>query len=179
MSRAAKNKSNLYQYLEPYLATGDQDIIATARKNYIRQYQASWRKAQRKNNYSFTISFTPEEAKEIAEGAKKHKRSRTAYIKAASLSYLSLRYIVPDIQAVAEIRQLLTMCFTQIQMLAEDNILRFSTARSILDEIQELEQRVLSTLQYPKTVEQWIKESIQKNPDAKEMIFQLLKIDEQ
>jgi hypothetical protein len=180
MKRALKKNSGLYHYLDStkVLESGDEQIIALARKTYWLNYRASWRREKRKKDKKFTVEYTPSEAKKIQEFAKKLKRSRTAYIKEASLAYMRQQFIVPDILIVAEIRALLTMNLSLIRQLVDGDALQYTPGAFLIDKLLELENKILAQLQYPITAEKWIADTIKQSPETKDSILKMLKTEQ-
>jgi len=173
LKRALKNKSSIYKFLEPYFATGNEELIAKARKEYWKKYSVEWRKKKRQETKHYTIDFTSSEAKLVIEAAKKHHRSTTTYIKQSCFAYMNTRYLPVDTLAMSEISQLLAMNFNALKKLVEDGI-HYQTGQNLLQQMAELEQRVNTELRNPKSLEQWIIETIQANPKYKETLKLLL-----
>jgi hypothetical protein len=174
MKRALKNKSSIYKYLEPYFATGNEELIAKARKEYWKKYSVEWRKKKRQVTKHYTIDFTSSEAKRVIEAAKKHKRSATVYIKQSCFAYMNSRYLPIDAMAMNEIFQLLAMNYNALKKIIVDGNLHYQTGQNLLQQMAGLEQRVNTELRNPKSLEQWIIETIQANPKYKETLKLLL-----
>lgn len=153
MKRGIKNKSNLYQYLEPFLENGSPEDIDQARKQYWREYKAKWRKEKRQKEKEFTISFTDKELKLINQNASKHNRSCTKFIKESALAYCAKQFLFPDITALNNIRELLALNYNAIQQLAEDSNLPPLQADEWMIKMIDLEEKVLTLLQNPKALE--------------------------
>jgi hypothetical protein len=144
-----KRKSSIYQFLEPYLATGNDFVIAKARKEYWKAYKAEWRKKQRQETKEVTVVLTQPEAKSIIAAAKKHKRSPAQFIKESSFAYLSKQYVVPDVVAINTIRQLLAVNYNALQKLFDENMLPYQAGIALMQQMQELERKVLIELYRP------------------------------
>ena len=174
--RAVKKKCGVYSYLNStkVLETGSDQDITKARNEYWKAYKAQWRKKQRQETKEFTIVCTPQEAKDILEAARKHKRSQSNFIKESCLAYLYKRYIVPDLFAINSIRQQLAMNYTSLQMLFDENRIPYQTGITLIQQMALLEQQVLSQLHNPKTLEQWITETVRDTPRYKETLNELL-----
>ena len=151
--KRAKNKSTLYDHLGPILETGSEDEIATARQQYWRQYKASWRKAKRKKDKEFTISFNDTELKTISKFANRHNRSCTRFIKESALAYCDKEFLVPDTTTLNSIRELLALNYNALQQLSDDDLLPEKKANVCLERIADLEKNVLKILLNPKPVE--------------------------
>jgi hypothetical protein len=176
MKRALKKKSNLYSYLDAtkVLESGSTADIAKARKDYWKLYSVEWRKTQRKRDKQFTISFTPIEAKDLLEVAKKHKRSRTRFIKDSCLAYMNKRFVIPDVIAIRAIQQELALNYNILKKLYEDNALPYQIGNELLKQMSELEQKILVELFNPKPLEQLIRETVTSKPGCKENLIELL-----
>ena len=174
MKRALKKKSNLYTHLAKVLEKGSDQDIANARKEYWKGYKADWRKRQRRETKEFTIVCTAMEAKDILEVARKYKRSRSNFIKESCLAYLNKRYLVPDLVAINSIRQQLAININTLQKLFDENKVPYQTGTSILQQMAALEKVVLAELHNPKTLEQWITETVRTTPDYKAILIELL-----
>lgn len=150
MKRAIKKQSNLYSFLEPYLAQGSEEAIAKARKAYWKEYRAAWRKNKRKAEKVFAVSLTKSELHVINKAAHTHKRSRTRFIKEAAMAYINQQYLVPDIVAMNEIKELLAMAYTHLHKLSEERLVPEVMGKYLLLKILELEKAVTEKLENPK-----------------------------
>jgi len=174
--RALKKKSGVYTYLNgtKVLETGSDLDIAKARKEYWTGYKAEWRRKQRQEAKEFTIVCSLQEAKEILETARKHKRSLSNFIKESCLAYLNKRYLVPDIVAINSIRQQLAMNNNTLQKFFDESKLSYQTGTTLLHQMSALEQTMLMELHNPKTLEQWITDMVRTTPEYKEILIALL-----
>ncbi len=154
MKRAMKQKSSLYAYLDStkVLETGSEQDIVNARKEYWRQYKAEWRRNQRNATKQYTIALTADEAKQITIAAKKHRRSITTFIKESCQAYLNTTYLVPDVVALNEIRQLLAINYNALQKLFDENVIPFQIGRTLVQQMAELEKNVFEKLYHPKEI---------------------------
>jgi len=151
MKRAIKKPSSLHTFLEPYLAQGSEDAIAQARKAYWKAYRAQWRKNKRKAEKVFAVSLTKAEQHLINNAARTHKRSRTRFLKEAAMAYINQRYLVPDIVAVNEIKELLAIAYTNLTRLSEERLVPEVLGKYLLVKILELEKAIHEKLECPKT----------------------------
>lgn len=167
--RKAKANSNLYTHLRNsgVLEFGNHEQIQYARKEYWREYKRVWKKDKRKKEKEFTISFNPEEQKILTQVAKRHKISRTAFIKQATFAYINNSFIVPDAMAVKQIAQLLAMNYNSVQELFEKDKIDSHIGRVLLEKISQLEREILPLLHSPQSLEEYIKVHIQKNNENK------------
>ena len=174
MKRAPKKKSSIYQFLEPFLATGNEDIIAKARKEYKRKYSAGWRQQQRLKFKHYMIDYSPSEAKLVIDAARKHKSSTTAFIKKACFAYMNKRYLNKDVYTMNEIFQALTKNYSVIKNLQDDNVIQYQVGSTLIQQMNKLESELNTVLLSPKSLEKWIIETIQDNPQYKETIEKIL-----
>jgi uncharacterized protein (DUF1778 family) len=171
-----KKKGGLFEYLTVtgVLATGDETLIKQKKVEYIKQYKATWHKNQRKRTCAITLALTPSESQLILDAAKKHKRSKTAFVKAACLAYLNKRYVVPDILAINEIRELLAMNYNALKRLMEDCHFPYQSTSVLINQMAELEGRVLNQLRLPALLEDQIINAIRQNPDYRRVLYELI-----
>lgn len=176
MNRAVKKASSLYSYLEStkVLENGTDDQITEAKKAYWKEYKRVWRKQKRKAEKELTLSFNRQELKIVEDEARKHKMSRTGYIKRATLAYTDKIYLVTDLEQARRISQLLAMNYNIIQRMVEDGQLTSTIGNTVLAKISDLEKEVLIQLHHPKTLEEWIKEQTRKDASIKARIINLL-----
>lgn len=174
MKGQGKKLSAFYKYLEPFLEKGNEQEIVLARKQYIRVYKAKWRKEKRRKEKELTISWTTEELKLLTIEAKRHKMSRSIFIKKSTLAYIDKRFIVPDILAVRTLLQFLAMQFNSIEEMICENKLNLQSGRELMEKINDQEKAVRIAMYSPKTLEQLITENILKDYSAKANIYRLL-----
>ncbi|MBK7800102.1 MAG: hypothetical protein IPJ53_13450 [Saprospiraceae bacterium] len=172
--RKLNDKSNLFSFLNSsgILENGTHNQIQKVRAEYWREYKRKWRNAKRKSEKEITISFTQDEFKEISNESKRHKLSRTQFIKKACFAYINKIFIVPDSKEVKRIAQQLSMTYNSIQGLIEENSIEFKSGRSILEAIIKLEREILPVLNNPKSLEALIKEHFLKNPNNKNVLIE-------
>ena len=174
MKRA--KKKGIYDYLESIkvLESGTDEDITLARKNYWREYKATWRRNKRKEEKELTTSWTADELTELTNEARRHKLKKTKFIKTSTLAYINKRYVVPDQIEVRRIAQLLSVTYNSIREMMDENTLHLQTGKIILEKIFDLERQVLVSLHNPRTIEQLITETVNKNPQTKTQLYHLL-----
>jgi hypothetical protein len=93
-----KRRSSIYQYLSSsgILDHGSDEQIKNARREYWREYGRKWRKKKRNKEQEITISLKSEELILLTREAKRHKISRTRFLKDSSLAYMSKTFVVPE-----------------------------------------------------------------------------------
>jgi hypothetical protein len=160
--------------MSPYFETGDNEKIIAAKKLYRRNYKAAWRKANRKENKSYTVAWAKEELHSLTEAAKHHKQKPTTFIKKSCLAYINKRFITPNEREVTKALQLVAMTYNTIDSIAQENAIDTSAIKKIQEELFQLEHQMRITLLSPKTIEQILREEIQKHPGTKEYIKQFI-----
>src|SRR5665213_878919 len=173
MKRAKTKCINDYLDSIKVLESGTDEEITLARKKYWREYKVTWRRKKRKEEKELTTSWTPDELIEITKEARRHKVSKTKFIKTCTLAYINKRYIVPDQIEVRRIAQLLSVTYNSILEMMDENTLQLQTGKIILEKISDLERQVLVSLHNPKTIEQLITETVNKNPQTKPRLYHL------
>ena len=176
MKRKLNSKSSIYSFLKEsgVLESGTPEEIKNARHQYWKEYKRKWRVQKRKSDSEFAIYLNDEELNEISAEAKRHKLSRSKFIKQACIAYINNTFIVPDSKEVKRIAQQLSMTFNSIQELTAENKIDFKFGKSILEAIYKLEREILPALHNPKSLEALIKEHILKNPKNKNSIVEFI-----
>lgn len=176
MKRRPKIKSNVYSYLKSkgVLEKGTHDDIQRIRNEYWKEYRRKWRNENRKAKKEFTISLSKDELLELTREARRHKLSKTQFIKQACFAYINKSFIVPDSLEVKRISQLLSMIYNSIRELLTENKVEFNSGRNLLESIQKLEREILPTLQNPKSIEEFISQHISKCPENKSKLLALI-----
>ncbi len=176
MKRKLNSKSSIYTFLKSsgVLMSGTPDEIRNARIIYWREYKRNWRKLKRRAEKEITLCLTADELQVITKEAKRHKISKTRFIKQACLAYLNKSFIVPDLKEVKKISQILAMSYNFIQEMTEENKMDFKSGKSILESIYRLEREILPVLNNPKSLEVLIKEHIEKNAKNKNSLVEFI-----
>jgi hypothetical protein len=159
-----KKNSPYYTYLEPFLETGDEALIAKAKKEYFKEYKRNWRKEFRAKNMEIAISWSKEEYKELQKNAKEHTLSTTQYIKQATIAYASKRYIVPEKTLIQKGIQYLGMTYTSIEHIEESERINL---KEIKEKIDQLEKEFREVIFSPHTIEQIIDTLLKNEPELK------------
>ncbi len=149
MSKGAQITS-FHAYLDTISSSGIVVDIAQAKKDFLRQYKAAWRKKYREEMHSFTIALTDKEEAVIAKNAHLHTRSRTAFIKEAALAYTKLEFLVPNTQELGDIRALLSGLYAILERIAIENVVPEAAAAFIVMKIAEVEETLLEICERPK-----------------------------
>lgn len=147
MKQQADISKGLYQYLEEtgVLQSGNKATIEAATALYWRIYKREWRKAKRHAEKPFEILLTEKEEKIIQAAALKHGMSKTSYIKKAALTYSAQKYLVPNLEVLYEIKELLAINYDAILQLIQKG-----KGDGALQLVASLESNVLKLLFTPK-----------------------------
>lgn len=175
MKRRVEGRSSVYAFLHAsgVLENGTHEEIQSARKAYWKEYKRKWRNEKRRKEKELTVSLDKIELNSLSLEARRHKISRTQFLKQAAFAYMNQSFIVPNTAEVNRIAQLLSMTYNSIQDLLENDAMSFNVGRDALTTIGKLELDILPTLQHPKLMEEYLVEHIQKHPESR---FKLLKI---
>ena len=148
MRRKFKNASNLYSYLHSsgVLEAGDQKKIDLAREEYWKNYRKLWAKSKRKSSKSISISLNFKEYKIIMLGAKEHGITCTQYIRGSVLAYTQKTWIGLKNPAVNKIIELLSLTYTSIQNLEDDDLITTNLADTLTQLIQSQEKEITEAL---------------------------------
>jgi hypothetical protein len=178
MKRKVKSKSNIYAYLQSkgVLENGSHEEIQNARKKYWSEYKRNWRNEKRKKEKEFTISLNSDELKIFTKAAKGHEVSRTAFIKQAAFAYINTSFIIPDNIEIRKITQLLAMNYNSIQELIDEEKINTLAGKIVLEKMHELERDILPLLHNPQSLEDCIKNHIQKNEANKFRLLEYINI---
>jgi hypothetical protein len=121
MSR--KTNNGLWEYLEKLgiLENGTDEEIKAAKKTYRKEYLLKFKQNQRKHKPEFTVNFSNEkgEYNKVESAAKNHKMTITAFIKKATIAYLNQKFIVPNLDQIAKLEQILSQCLNEIQSIVK------------------------------------------------------------
>lgn len=174
--KRAKNKSGIYDYLDSIkvLESGTEQEISQAREKYWREYKARWRKSKRKSEKEICTTWNGDELNVLTKEAKRHKQSRTKFIKSCTHAYINKSYIIPNQSEVRRISQLLAITYNSIREMIDENTLPFHTGKILSDKILQLEREVLVSLYNPKTLQDFIIDEIHKDASFKIRLYQFL-----
>ena len=166
----------MYEHLNAtgVLATADDALIKAAKRAYRAAYKEKWRQKKREVSKSFNVMLDASEAAEIGEAARRHRRSTTRFLKECCLAYLKCRYVVPDVLAVSAIRKEMAMTYDLLKGLFNENLLPQQVGRMAMEQMAGLEQRVLTCLQHPKTLDQLVNDALGSDPDYAARLLQFI-----
>ncbi len=176
MKRRVKGRSSVYAFLHEsgVLDTGTHEEIQSARKAYWKEYKRKWRNEKRRKEKEITVSLDNLELNSLSLEARRHKITRTQFLKLAAFAYINRSFIVPDKVEVRQIEQLLSMTYNSIQDLLENDAMSFNVGRDALATIRKLELDILPTLHHPKLMEEYLMEHIQKHPDSRSKLLKII-----
>lgn len=176
MQSKIKKNSNLYHFLHKIgvLENGTPEEIQAARKEYWREYKRRWRKRRRRNEKEITISLCHEEWQLLSQEARCHKLSRTRFLKLACLAYMNKSFVVPDVMQIRHISQLLAMTYNSLQEMLDENKIAIDDGRKVQDSVRRLEMNILPILHHPKSLEEYLKDHIDKKPENRSQLIKLL-----
>ena len=155
MKRKPKSGSGVWQYLEQTgVLEGTAEEIEEARKRYWKEYKKRY-KAEHHKTYSVLLSEV--EFKQLVRAAEKHHAAPTSFLRQAAFAYMNQTFVVPDAEAVAEIRLLLARKYFCLQQMVEAGSVRITDAERLLEQMSRLEQEVLARLLRPPVFEDYVR----------------------
>jgi hypothetical protein len=181
MPKNAKN-NGMWAYLDAsgILEKGTDEEIKAAKKAYRKQYFLKYKRKQRssKPEFSICLSKADGEYSMISTVAKQHKLSVPAFIRMATLAYISKTYIVPDRLLVARLELLLSQCLNDIQQIVRQKEKFFwgkeQKLKDIEDRIGKMESGISGMLTQPSTIEELVIREINKKPELKGRLLSLI-----
>ena len=177
--RKVSRNSKLWEYLDSVgvLVNGTDEQIKEAKKEYRKQYLLNYKRKQRENSPEFGVYFSKSngEFRKIQRSADEHKKTIPAFIKASVFAYINKTYIVPDRNQIARLEELLANCFNEIQSFAKANkTLYWQQFDDIQKRIEKLEREVSEVLQQPKSIEDYVMQSVKQNPELRQSLISML-----
>ena len=153
MNQTKKTKNSVHKYLEPLLDAGaDESMLHTARKQYVKEYKATWQREYRKANKQFTISFNKKELAIIDKAAIKHHRKSAKFIKDTVLAYCENKILIANPNAYNRIRELLIMNYSLLQELSEENNFKEHEKNKLISAMSQLEIKIYEALSNPTSI---------------------------
>jgi hypothetical protein len=149
--------------------------LRSARKVYWAEYRKQWRRNARKSNKEVVITFDKDEYKQITDGAIKHKKNKTKFLKQCVFAYLNQRFIFPDEKEMKRLSQNMAMYYLLLKDLMELRNVNFDFKSHILKQVEEIERDVLVILHNPIKLEKYIKKGIAENTFSKDELIELIK----
>jgi hypothetical protein len=158
--RRKYHNSGMWDYLDSIgvLEHGSDAEIKAAKKAYRKRYFLQNKRQQRINKSEYTVAFSKAngEHSRIAEAAKKHKRTVTAFIRLAALAYISQTFVVPDLYQIAKLEHILSECLNEIKSIVKIKNKYFWEREERLELVEKrivrLEQQINEVLRTPPLV---------------------------
>jgi hypothetical protein len=181
MAKNAKN-SGMWAYLDAsgVLENGTEEEIKAAKKAYRKLYLLNYKRKQRASVPEFIVCLSKNDGEysRILSSAKSHGRTIPAFLRMATLAYISKTYIVPDRLMVARLEQLLSQCINEIQTIVEQKEKYFwgkeQKFKDIEKRIEILELRISEVFIHPPTVEELVIKEVHEKPAFKEQLITIL-----
>ncbi|MCH8903018.1 MAG: hypothetical protein IIA45_03785 [Bacteroidetes bacterium] len=152
-----KYSGGIWQYLDAcgVLEHGSDADIKKAKREYRKLYKRQYQRTYRNNHPEYSISFTQDEESIISKAALNHHRSKTAYIKEASLAYTRKLYLVPNPDQLSKLEQLLSLIYQEVKTISQTERNPFeekSSFQGILRKIEQLELDISKIIRHPPEV---------------------------
>jgi hypothetical protein len=181
MPKKGKN-SGIWAYLEAagVLENGTEEDIKKVKRAYRKEYILNYRRKQRTEKPEYIIGLSKKKGEyfKILCAAKEHKMAMTSFIRAAALAYAEQKYIVPDRLQIGELKQLLSSCLNEIQLIVKQKEKYFwgkeQKFKDIEKRMEKLEEDMSVKLERPITIEEAIKKEIEKDPAYQERLINSL-----
>lgn len=168
--RKPKSNSKLYTYLQSLgvLERGNAEEILNAKKEFRKQYLTTYKQSYRKSKKHFEIILTPNEQILFEGEAKNLGLTLPQLLKQSTLHYLSQTYMTPYPKEILAIKEKVYQSYQKIEQVAEHekkrwfgNLNEYETLKSIILEVHTITKK---TFENPMTIEEYIKQELQKNP---------------
>ena len=153
----SRRTGKMWEYLEStgILEKGTEEEIKLAKKTYRKEYLLKYKQKQRSDKPEFTINFSKDkgEYNRVVHEAKRHNQTITSFIYSATLGYINQTYVVPNIDQLAKLEQILSDCLNEIQ-----SIVRFKEKyhwerdrklETIEKRIEKLEKQIDELFRHP------------------------------
>ena len=177
-----RKSSALWIYLDSIgiLESGSTEEIEAAKRAYWKQYHYNHRRAQRTENAEITVALSRKDGtyKRLNSAAQRHGMTLAAFLRAATESYLSAAYILPDRAVLAHLETLLASCANAIQAVAGSKE-RYFWQREHKIEVMEatvmkLEDRVRELFLDPPKLEHEITKALERSPEIRTRLLALI-----
>lgn len=169
-----------YLFESGILEQGTQEEIAAAKKTYRRQYLKRKKEEYRARHQTISLSFTNEDAKELAQKASTYEMRLPAFIKACVYAYLEQIFVLPNEAEVQKIELLLRQIGNNVNQITRlCNRLSVSPETALCDIhglLQKLDGDLTELFRRPKSVEILLIEGLKQHP---QFIHRLQKIIDQ
>ncbi|MBS1633861.1 MAG: hypothetical protein JST10_14960 [Bacteroidetes bacterium] len=151
MKNRERKEGGVYTYLNTLglLSNGTPEEITAAKAAYWKTVRTNWQRNKRTANKKFEVFFTTAEYQVIARAAKLVGYSKVSYVKFGSLSYANKKYLVPRLEIIYEVRELLALTYSYLQDLVEERNVPVDIGDILLTKLEKLENKVVELLFNP------------------------------
>jgi hypothetical protein len=182
MPNCDKNINGLRAFLDSrgLLENGSEEQIRAARKEYRKIYLTNYKKKQRAENPEYSVLFSRQngEYNRIITAARRHKLTVPAFLKSATLAYISKTFIVPDRDVIVKLAALLAECLNEIQQMASGKEKNYWMIEQKYDAIEkrimDLEVQITRRFSEPLAIEDVVRSAIEKDADLRLRLLLLL-----
>lgn len=152
MSQKNKYRTGVYAFLAEsgILHSGDEQIIAQAKRTYWLEYKKQWNKEKRAENKSISVFFTEKELQGVRQKAKEYNTNATAFIKRAALATVT-KAAMNNPVVVGEIRQLFVLYTCDIDNVLTKSNIPLKLGQEIGQKMDMLQYRVLEAMRTYRT----------------------------
>ena len=174
--RKTRKNSSLLQYLTTsgVLERGSEQEIKEAKREFRKKYQKEYKQQYKKRNKDFAITCDAEEQVQLKIAAQKHGLKPSSFLKKAVFAYCNQTYLIPNVNIMNRILQLLLRYETMIERIAEkDKGAWYKTDRSYQDleeAIAAIRNEVQEAFANPPRLEAVIRQTIQQKPEYRKTI---------
>ncbi len=178
MATRSARHSGLWEYLEKsgVLVSGSDEEIKTVRREYRKIYLKQYKQQQRKHKPEFLVQLSRDgELTTITAAAKKHRMSVTAFLRLATLSYISRVFLIPDRQLVGKLAGLLESCLNEVRAMTsvktkQNSFLLEEKYDAIERRIIELQSELQKLFFHPALLESAVAEAIRIDPTLRDRL---------
>lgn len=182
MPKGEKHTTGLRAYLDAQglLASGTEEQILVARREYRKLYLTGYKKKQRTENPEFAVLLSRQngEYNRITAAARRHKLSIPAFLKSATLAYIDKTFLVPDRELIVKLGGLLADCLNEIQEIGSTKDKSYwqieQKYEAIEKRIGDLETQITRLFSQPLSVEDAVHIAIGKDADLRLRLLLLL-----
>ena len=166
-------RSSLWNYLNQVgvLERGDEDEIRQAKKQYRQLYLKRYKQSYKRRNTDFTITCNPEEKARLIVAAHAHGLKPVHFLKKAAFAYCRQVYLVPHVEVMHSILQLLLRYETTIERVVEKDKGAWYKADRRYEELEQavtaMREGVQNTLANPSLLETVIRQTLRKSRSIK------------
>ncbi|MDB5226624.1 MAG: hypothetical protein JWN78_817 [Bacteroidota bacterium] len=160
MSTIAKKHTAFYQFLAPYLETGNAEVIAEAKIEYRKRYKQAWNKQRAQSHRTYKVSFTKKEVQVLVLQAQQLELTPTEYIKRLCITELQNGTYAPLAPLYNHIRAAIIRTHQQLSIMHENAPKHIDGAITVL---AQLDCTLHSYLAESHSLEEQIRIALRKN----------------